>query len=347
MDKTALYWRKSPSKGLSSAAMPGRKIDKSRISIALCTNATGTDQSKPWFIGKAKTPRALKGISFDTMGVVWRHNTKAGMTTTVMSEWLHQFYNNVNSLREVLLTLDNCSAHVAAVAATKPPPHIRICWLPLNATSQYQPLDQGIIAAYKAHYHQQWLSYMVECYQQDSDPVRSMNLHLALRWSVRAWCNNVSNTTIINCFSKSTITPSATALLEPAPLLLEELYCNVQGAGEIRDALPIDGFLYPPEEEENVDMPSLEPPELLSNLIEDHLAATTSCEENEEDNSLPPTVPKTTKEALQALSTIVSYAESEPRMTSTELRQLENLQQRLSTWVAEGRVQNTLDSWLS
>jgi hypothetical protein len=39
MDETGLYWKMSPSRGLASAAMPGRKKDKARISVAVCVNA--------------------------------------------------------------------------------------------------------------------------------------------------------------------------------------------------------------------------------------------------------------------------------------------------------------------
>lgn len=345
MDETALYWRKLPSKGLSSMPMPGRKIDKSCISIALCTNATVTDRSVSWFIRKAKTPRALKDLCFETMGVVWRHNAKAWMTTTVMGKWLEHFYKSISSTRKVLLTLDNCSARVAAVRINPPPAHISISWLPPNATSRYQPLDQGIIAAYKAHYHHQWLSYMVNCYRQNLDPVRSMNLHLALRWSVRAWSHNVLNTTIINCFCKSTILQTSALPAESPPVSLDALYQDVQQAGQISDLLTIVNFLNPQEERENVDMPALEPAELLDSLINDHLAV--ASEENDEDNAVPESAPRTIKEALDALSVLVSYVESEPRMVTAELRQLERLQERLRAWIVEGQVQNTLDRWLS
>ena len=44
MDETALYWRKSISKGLSTSTMSGIKMDKSRISLAFCCNASGRDR---------------------------------------------------------------------------------------------------------------------------------------------------------------------------------------------------------------------------------------------------------------------------------------------------------------
>ena len=57
------------------------KKDKSRISIGLCTNATGTDRLPPLFIGHAKVPRALRGINIQALGGWWRSNKKAWMTS--------------------------------------------------------------------------------------------------------------------------------------------------------------------------------------------------------------------------------------------------------------------------
>jgi len=68
MDETGLFWKMLLSRGLLSQPRPGMKKDKARISLALCTNATGTDRLPIWIIGKAKTPRALKNVSISSMG---------------------------------------------------------------------------------------------------------------------------------------------------------------------------------------------------------------------------------------------------------------------------------------
>ena len=54
MDETGLYWRSAVNRGLLSEPLPGRKIDKSRITIALCTNATGSDRLPLCIIGHAQ-----------------------------------------------------------------------------------------------------------------------------------------------------------------------------------------------------------------------------------------------------------------------------------------------------
>ena len=47
MDETGLYWRRAISKGLTTAKLPGAKKDKSRISLVLCSNATGSEKLPP------------------------------------------------------------------------------------------------------------------------------------------------------------------------------------------------------------------------------------------------------------------------------------------------------------
>jgi hypothetical protein len=48
--------------GLSSTSTRGVKADKSRISIVVCTNASGSKKMPLWFIGKAKSPKNHLGM---------------------------------------------------------------------------------------------------------------------------------------------------------------------------------------------------------------------------------------------------------------------------------------------
>jgi hypothetical protein len=128
---------------------------------------------------------------FRTDGPPWRT-----LNTTIMSEWLHAFYQHIGTTREVLLTMDNLSAHNTALELCPPPTNIRICWLPANSTSRFQPLDQGIIQSFKCHYRRQWLSFMLDAFTSDRNLLTLMNLHFAVRWILRSWNHYVTNTTI-------------------------------------------------------------------------------------------------------------------------------------------------------
>jgi hypothetical protein len=96
--------------------------------------------------------------------------------------------------------MDNFSAHYTALELAPPPSNIRICWLPANSTSRFQPLDQGIIQSFKSHYRRQWLSYMLGCFDSDQSPLNLINIHLAIRWIVRSWNHFLTNTTIYIVF---------------------------------------------------------------------------------------------------------------------------------------------------
>lgn len=136
------------------------------------------------------------------MDDVWRWNQKAWMNTVVMVDWLRSFYKHIGSTREVLLAMDNFSPHIVIVQEAIPPSNIRVCWLPANSTNRYRPLDQGIIQSFKAHYKYHWLKFILQIINEGRGLDSGMNIQLAIRWIVRAWNNEVTNTTIYNCFRK-------------------------------------------------------------------------------------------------------------------------------------------------
>ena len=176
MDETGLYWRSAVNRGLLSEPLPGRKIDKSRITIALCTNATGSDRLPLCIIGHAQQPRALKGVNIEAIGCQWYHSKKAWMNTGIMAKWLQSFYRHIGT-RSVILTMDNLKAHINAIEQAPPPSNIHIIWLPKNSTSVFQPLDQGIINNFKVHYRKQWIQYIIECIDKDINPFTTVTLY--------------------------------------------------------------------------------------------------------------------------------------------------------------------------
>jgi len=206
MDETGLFWRQAPSSGLSTTEGPGVKKDKSRISLVVCSNASGTDKVPLWVIGHAKSPRAFRNINIQAMAVVWRYNTKAWMNGVIMKEWLDVFYRRIGQ-RSVLLLMDNFSGHTTGLELSPPPINVKVQMLPKNATSVYQPLDQGIIQNLKVYYKKQWLRFIVDELDSDRNPYRAITLLHTLRWLTQAWNHDVQRHTIYACFQKSTVLP--------------------------------------------------------------------------------------------------------------------------------------------
>lgn len=211
-DETALFWKAMPDRGLSTSQLPGTKQHKARITAHFCCNADGSDKLPVWFIGKAKRPRAFgaANVHFNALRRFWRNNGTAWMTTPIVAEWLRWFDNYVAG-RKVLLLLDNFAAHTAAVDAIQllgqPLQNTVICWLPPNSTLAHQPLDQGIIKAWKAHYRKRWLLYVVNEFENNRSPLRTMNVLKAVRWSIHAW-QQVSSETITNCWHHLKLLPT-------------------------------------------------------------------------------------------------------------------------------------------
>ena len=58
--------------------------------------------------------------------------------------------------REILLIMDNCGPHRDVELS-----HVKVLFLPPNTTSKLQPLDLGIIQAFKMHYRKQVLSHLI------------------------------------------------------------------------------------------------------------------------------------------------------------------------------------------
>jgi hypothetical protein len=170
------------------------------------------------------------------------------MITTVMIEWLNAFYAFIGNGRALLL-MDNFPAHLSGVELAPPPPNVRIQWLPANSTSITQPLDQGIINSLKAQYKRYWLSYIIEQYEQNLNPLESMNIYHAFRWIARAW-PAVTDTTIYRCFRKAKIIDQVPIQLPAEPALnLESLYQEVRDRGQIQDIMSIHNFLNPAGED--------------------------------------------------------------------------------------------------
>ena len=141
MDETALFWKTTPDSTLATEARPGSKLEKARITVNFCCNASGTEKLIPWFIGTAKRPRCFvgAGININNLPLVWRSNKKAWMTGLIFHEYLEWFDQQMRR-RKVALLIDSFSAHNTGiylfnVANSIGLLHTTVIFLPKNATS--------------------------------------------------------------------------------------------------------------------------------------------------------------------------------------------------------------------
>lgn len=352
MDETGLFWRMVPSRGLLTSRQPGFKKNKDRISLVFCTNASGSDRFPVWMIRRAKTPRCLRHQSITTMGGVWNWNKKAWMTTEIMMRWLEAFYNHIGSARRVLLTLDNFSAHAAALQLKPAPTNIRVMFLPANATSRFQALDQGIIQSFKAQYRKKWLKFMLEEWDAERDPLDTMNLLFSIRWALESWFHDVTNTTIYNCFQKSTIVQNPIQLpIAITPPDLQGLYYRVGRTGNIHDLMDINNFLNPEGETEPEKAPIANTEEdIFEEIAEEYsdiyTAAVAPVEDEEVYGELPEQPPSALA-AVQFAQGSLKFMESSEAVDTKLLRQQQVILRLFKQLALDSTQQSTLDSWIS
>lgn len=150
-----------PDKTLATRRLSGRKKNKERLTIALCTNADGSHKIKPLIIGQSSKPRCFRNVNIGNLRMKYRSNAKAWMLTTVFQDWLEEFNSVVVQKykdQRVLLLLDNCPSHKIDGLALS---HVDVLFLPPNTTSKLQPMDAGIIMSFKRHYRRHHIKYVL------------------------------------------------------------------------------------------------------------------------------------------------------------------------------------------
>ena len=147
-----MFFRLEPDRTLATKRLSGRKVNKERLSIALCANADGSHKLKPLIIGKFEKPRCFKNVKIQSIPMTYRNNAKAWMITSLFQEWIREFDRQVGLKHQgqrVLLLLDNCSSHKLDGLTLQ---FTDVHFLPPNTTSKLQPMDAGIIMSFKRHY---------------------------------------------------------------------------------------------------------------------------------------------------------------------------------------------------
>lgn len=161
VDETSLFWKRMPKRtyiAKEEKSAPGFKAAKDRMTVLLGGNASGDMKLKPLVVYHSETPRAMKGYCKALLPVIWRSNKNGWVTRAVFQEWftkcfspaVKKYYQSKNLKNRTLLILDNAPGH---------PPNldeltddVQVVFLPPNTTSLLQPMDQGVVATFKACY---------------------------------------------------------------------------------------------------------------------------------------------------------------------------------------------------
>uniref|UniRef100_A0A8C4SR40 HTH CENPB-type domain-containing protein n=1 Tax=Erpetoichthys calabaricus TaxID=27687 RepID=A0A8C4SR40_ERPCA len=161
-DETGLYWKVLPSKG--------HKSSKERIIVLACANASGSHKLKLVCIGKSKNPRSFKGTQMRNFPVLYYNQTKAWMNREIFKDWFFKHF--VPAVRDHLcsknlpqrdvLLLDNAPSHPSENVLKTSDDQIFVAYLPPNVTLLKQPMDQGVLEAFKRRYRKSLLRSVLE-----------------------------------------------------------------------------------------------------------------------------------------------------------------------------------------
>lgn len=121
------------------------------------------------------------------------------MTGALYEEWLKWFDRRMRG-RKVLLFVDNAPSHLSVTLR-----NVTVKYFPANTTALSQPMDQGVIQAFKLKYRKRQLQHVIN--QMDlsqgktgTDLLKEISILDAIYWISGSW-NEVECSTITKCFS--------------------------------------------------------------------------------------------------------------------------------------------------
>jgi hypothetical protein len=234
-DETALFYRMPPNRTLASGPVRGGRSDKTRVTLLFCVNATGTDRLKPLVIGKARRPRCFAGTDISRLPHIdYRANSNGWMTSEIFRSWLVGINARFRAdNRNVLLLVDNCSAHRTNDLSLS---NVDVRFLPPNTTAHLQPLDAGIIRAFKARYRAQLLAYVIEQFDAHGTVDFKIDLACTFRFIKAAW-SQVTAESIVNCWHATGIAPK-TAEPDTQGPADDPVTVVSESLGKLRDVIP-------------------------------------------------------------------------------------------------------------
>ena len=196
------------------------------------------------------------------------------MTGDFFQQYLHRLNAHVN--RNVLLLIDNAPSHIWQDTDY---PNLEIVALPPNTTSKLQPLDAGIIAAFKCQIRKQQLAYALDILDHEANPNPYKVDRLKAMRCVRIAWTNIKSTVIQNCWRRTELLLSVEAetesqaagaetVIDDDDAELRENYNRFVVRANIKEAMTIANFLNPVEEEKVLaDMEMLDIEEYLLQTI--------------------------------------------------------------------------------
>lgn len=322
IDETGLNYKMLPNKTLASKKeiISGHKPSKERLTIALCSNASGDHKLPLFVIGKSKKPRAFKYLNMNALPVYYRSQKSAWMDCHLFKEWfdhefapaVRQFLKSKNLPQKAILLMDNAPSHPGENILSSG--EIKALFLPPNVTPLIQPMDQGVIECLKKKYRRKFVGSIVE--QEDSDliqAIKKLNIKDFIYTVASAW-NEISPGTLKkswrkvwptmdNCETEDNVEDNAVTL---------EIVEDLQTINPTIETSDVEEWLANVDENDH-DCEELNDEEIIS-------AASKTSEENEEEPSENPKITHAT--AKEAFEVALKYVEEHEESTANDILML-------------------------
>jgi len=169
MDETGFLYKCLPSR--SYVPRRDRRIARGtkamssmdRVTLVLCTSATGSHKLPVAMVGTANKPLCFRGEGNASL-LPYFAQKKAWMDKYVYAQWWKTVF--LPAVRErhggtkCALIMDNSSTHDVELSAED----VEILFLPPNTTAVYQPMDAGVIVSLKRRYTRRLLAILVRSF---------------------------------------------------------------------------------------------------------------------------------------------------------------------------------------
>lgn len=176
--ESQMFWKRLPSKTFlakQEQQSTGFKPSNDRLSFLLCVNASCDLLAKPMVVYRTQNPKALREKNKHHLPVFWKSNRHAKISDSLFSDWFHNcFVHEVtrylaekNLDFKVLLILDDSACHTEHLQFAHP--NVEVLFMPPNTSSQLQPLQNGIMHIFKAHYTRHIFQHILTAIKQNYD----------------------------------------------------------------------------------------------------------------------------------------------------------------------------------
>lgn len=193
-DETGLNWKMLPNNYISNSEyhLPETKSLESRVTLMMCTNATGSHKLPVFIIGKANNPYCLKNINSIPVYVKQKN---AWMNKKLMSKWYREVFLpeidrvHSSSNEKCLLLLDNAHSHLLTEHLNSINERCQVIFLPPDVSSLVQPMNQGIIEKLKKVYKKKFLRVILTAESAKEIPrlLKSFDILKCIYFISEAW----------------------------------------------------------------------------------------------------------------------------------------------------------------